>query len=118
MADDKRNSVADSATVNENGNLSPTGSTRNKKRLTDLQAVKKVDLQDEQKRMTIIEVEEEPEKPSIQAKQPYTVFSKAKVRWIVVLASIAAFFAPFSVNSYFPAMNTIESVSHYDYELQ
>lgn len=40
--------------------------------------------------------------------EPYTVFSRSKVRWIVLLVSVAAFFAPFSVNSYFPAMNTIE----------
>ncbi|ORY97648.1 putative multidrug transporter [Syncephalastrum racemosum] len=40
--------------------------------------------------------------------EPYTVFSRGKVRWIVLLVSVAAFFAPFSVNSYFPAMNTIE----------
>ncbi|KAI9490879.1 major facilitator superfamily domain-containing protein [Zychaea mexicana] len=40
--------------------------------------------------------------------EPYTIFSLWKKRWIVLLASVAAFFAPFSVNSYFPAMNKVE----------
>ncbi|KAI8381140.1 major facilitator superfamily domain-containing protein [Radiomyces spectabilis] len=44
--------------------------------------------------------------------EPYSVFSKRKIRWIVIVASISAFFAPFSVNSYFPAMNKIEQDLH------
>lgn len=43
--------------------------------------------------------------------EPYSVFSKCKIRWIVLLVSVAAFFAPFSVNSYFPAMGLIEKVT-------
>lgn len=45
--------------------------------------------------------------------EPYSIFSKSKIRWIVLLVSVAAFFAPFSVNSYFPAMGLIEKVSLY-----
>ncbi|KAI8147102.1 major facilitator superfamily domain-containing protein [Fennellomyces sp. T-0311] len=38
----------------------------------------------------------------------HTVLSLSRKRLIVVLASVAAFFAPFSANSYFPAMSNIE----------
>ncbi|KAI9320479.1 major facilitator superfamily domain-containing protein [Dichotomocladium elegans] len=50
----------------------------------------------------------QPSDAQTRPREPYSVFSTAKIRWIVFLVSIAAFFAPFSVNSYFPAMNLIE----------
>ncbi|ORY91226.1 major facilitator superfamily domain-containing protein [Syncephalastrum racemosum] len=40
--------------------------------------------------------------------EPYSLFSPGRKRLIVILASISAFFAPFSTNSYFPAMTKIE----------
>lgn len=40
----------------------------------------------------------------------YSIFSPTKKRVIVVLASMAAFFSPFSANSYFPALAKIEQV--------
>ncbi|KAI8384525.1 major facilitator superfamily domain-containing protein [Radiomyces spectabilis] len=44
--------------------------------------------------------------------EPYSVFSLSKKRWIVTLASVAAFFSPFSINSYYPAMNQIQEELH------
>lgn len=43
----------------------------------------------------------------------YSIFSPTKKRVIVVLASMAAFFSPFSANSYFPALAKIEQVRCY-----
>ena len=129
------NSIDDTAStiVNESGYLSRSGSKRSQKRLTDWQGVTKINLfnekygstdnttlrnnnsnnssdddDDDIERGSDTTIQEEIEKTK---DEPYSIFSKWKKRWIVLLASIAAFFAPFSVNSYFPAMNTVEKVS-------
>lgn len=43
---------------------------------------------------------------------PYTVFSKNKKRFIILMATMAGFFSPFSANIYFPALNVIAADLH------
>ncbi|KAI7856639.1 major facilitator superfamily domain-containing protein [Circinella umbellata] len=117
-----------STIVNENDSLSRSGSKRSQKRLTDWEGVTTINLfnekygstdnttrhnnnnssnddDDDIERRSDTTIQQEIQKTN---DEPYSIFSKWKKRWIVLLASVAAFFAPFSVNSYFPAMNTVE----------
>ncbi|KAI8148834.1 major facilitator superfamily domain-containing protein [Fennellomyces sp. T-0311] len=107
-SEDSRISTDASTIVNESGYLSRSGSKRSQKRLTDWQGVTAINLFEEEKKQSTSLDEEKSATTTQQPTQPYTIFSLWKKRWIVLLASVAAFFAPFSVNSYFPAMNTIE----------
>lgn len=48
-----------------------------------------------------------PSKSEGEPEQPYSVFSKGEIRFIVFCASLAALFSPLSANIYYPALTTL-----------
>ncbi|KAJ8663020.1 hypothetical protein O0I10_001197 [Lichtheimia ornata] len=101
LVNNDSDSDSDSTIVSISLSRSNSKEQQHKKRLTDWQGVTAVNF---------IGDESDLEKASLKqrSREPYSIFSPAKIRWIVLLASVAAFFAPFSVNSYFPAMDAVE----------
>lgn len=51
--------------------------------------------------------EADPEKPAEQPQRDYSIFSPWAKKWIVVAATLGAFYSPFTAQIYFPALTSI-----------